>query len=151
MLPHTLIPWLFSNRTEAEIASIAGAPAAIKQLWKHLRVHAPAWDPCPGVDIDNGTIENILPIGVHGDDFRFTQGGEKLLAISLSFPLGNKRLRFPLFVIRAEPWNPLSSVFYVYHVQQIHSHHERMYLYCKFSWTVCMHLYTCDPHRHILT
>ena len=46
------------------------------------------------------TTGNIIPVGLHGDDFRFTAAGQKLVAVSLNFPLGEHRGRYVLFVIR---------------------------------------------------
>ena len=43
----------------------------------------------------------MLPIGIHGDDFRYTEHGQKLVLVSMNLLIDNKMQdRFPLFGVR---------------------------------------------------
>ena len=99
VLPHELVNWLLSTLRPDEVAGLIGEPADIRKLWDHMA--RLSMDGHPSSHSDSG-LQDIVPLGIHGDDFRF--GQSKLIAVSLNFPLGHKRGRYPLFVIRAEPW-----------------------------------------------
>ncbi|CAE7252570.1 unnamed protein product, partial [Symbiodinium sp. KB8] len=41
-----------------------------------------------------------IPLGLHGDDCRFTDGGQKVICVSMNYLLDEAQMRYPLFVIR---------------------------------------------------
>ena len=100
MLPHELIPWLLRDRSRKEIDEIVGTAEEIREYWK--RTENEAWH--PGRILAKEDVDDCIPLGLHGDEFRFTTvSNEKLLAITLNFPLGERKLRFPLFLQRCDP------------------------------------------------
>ena len=77
------------------VEAIAGSADACEEFWQHMEAQGQLVPPAA-----RHTWRDIVPLGLHGDDCRFTQAGEKLLAVSLNFPLGPLRGRYPLFLIR---------------------------------------------------
>lgn len=50
---------------------------------------------------DDGSY--CIPCGLHGDDLRYTDTGQKLLCVSFNFLLDDMQERYPLFVTRMVP------------------------------------------------
>ncbi|CAE7247436.1 Ogfr [Symbiodinium sp. CCMP2592] len=101
ILPHRLLPWLLQGRTREQRENLIGTPADIAEYWSHTQGQ-------PGhpatLSGDGVNLGEFLPIGLHGDEFRFTQAGEKLMAVTMNFVVAGDRLRFPLFLIRCVSW-----------------------------------------------
>ena len=100
ILPHELVPWILRDLSASELDEVAGSAGERRKLWLHVSAGHPGWNPCPH---NESQLPDYIPVGLHGDDFRFSQSGSKLLTLTLNFPLGYKRQRFPLFLIRVEP------------------------------------------------
>ena len=67
----------------------------LRAFWKHFQTcthESIRWPHC--------YEDDCIPIGLHGDDLRYTETGQKLLCVSLNFLLDESQERYPLFVIR---------------------------------------------------
>ena len=94
MLPHDIVCGLEKYGRLQKLAS----PEQLAEFWTHFRnevseeicwpAHAPAGHPGP------------VPLGIHGDDCRFTDTGQKICCISLNILVDNAQTRFPLVAIR---------------------------------------------------
>ena len=106
ILPHELVPWLLGGLNAGDLRDTIGSRQSILDYWKNVEVTQMPWHPSTHTDKD---LEHIIPVGLHGDDFRFTNGGQKLVAVSLNFPLGERRGRYVLFTIRCVTWLQVDS------------------------------------------
>ena len=100
ILPHELIPWPLDGLSKKDLHEMIGAPTNVLEFWDHVEATGMPWH--PGLHSRDG-LDRVIPVGLHGDDFRFTAGGQKLTAVSLNFILGERRGRYVLFVIRQVP------------------------------------------------
>ena len=90
VLPHDLLAYLHKKfggeQTPAE---------QLRAFWKHFQTcthESIRWPHC--------YEDDCIPLGLHGDDLRYTETGQKLLCVSLNFLLDDAQERYPLFVLR---------------------------------------------------
>ena len=101
ILPHQLLPWLLESRPREQRERMIGTPGDIAEYWACTQGQ-PGHPAAMSGDATN--LTEFIPVGLHGDEFRFTQAGEKLMAVTMNFILAGERLRFPLFLIRWVSW-----------------------------------------------
>ena len=98
VLPHSLMKFLLSGVSEDLLEHVVGSGDSIAEFWEFLT--NAQYNPCTHTRCKD-KMKTVIPIGLHGDEFRFTQNGEKILAVSLNFVLGHRRARYPLFLLRS--------------------------------------------------
>ena len=68
----------------------------VEHFWEHFKAHESS-----SIQWPIAAERHMLPVGIHCDDCRYTESGEKLIVLSLNFLLdGDVQDRFPLFVLR---------------------------------------------------
>ena len=96
ILPHELCLYLYRHGSKHYGSD--DCKAELKKFWGHFKKctnkEAIKW---PHVWEDTCT-----PIGLHGDDCRFTETGQKVVCLSINFLLDETQRRYPLFIIRCE-------------------------------------------------
>ena len=96
VLPHDLLNALHkSGRLQSMCPE-----EELSDFWDNYREHTSdeiAWPAGRPTD-------DCVPLGVHGDDCRFTDSGQKLIVISLNILLDPWKDRFPMAVIRYVTW-----------------------------------------------
>ena len=97
VLPHELIGALHSTGRLAELCKAED----VQEYWAHFRRQA-ACNAEVGWPLN--APEGALPIGLHGDDCRFTDGGQKIIVFSSNLILDDSQMRYPLFAIRYVTW-----------------------------------------------
>jgi hypothetical protein len=95
VLPHEMIAHIYRRGKQEEFLAPAEAPA----YWRHVRDRT-AWGGQHWADSDT------IPLGLHGDEVRFTTQGQKLLGITYNAILadrdhGNIEQRFLFFAMMA--------------------------------------------------
>ena len=95
ILPHELVAALHKTGELTNMYDMQG----LREYWDHVIGHATTQVPWP-----NNVPDMILPAGLHGDDCRFTDTGEKIVVISWNLVLDSRQVRFPLAVIRFVTW-----------------------------------------------
>ena len=92
VLPHELIHALDSAGRLKQLCP----QHALKEFWEHFRSEASAEVPWPKLSPPG----HPYPLGLHGDDCRYTDTGEKLLVVTCNLLLDDSQLRFPLVAMR---------------------------------------------------
>ena len=91
VLPHDILNALHHCGRLQELAGLDD----IKQFWDHYRDHI-----SDDIQWPVGAPDGAVPLGMHGDDSRFTDSGQKLLVLSLNILHDPTKARFPLVAIR---------------------------------------------------
>ena len=127
ILPHEVVPWLLNGLNSTDLYDTIGTPQSVQQYWSHVEQTGMPWHPGlhPTTDLDK-----VIPVGLHGDDFRFTAAGQKLIAISLNFVLGERRGRYVLCVLRCVPCL-----------------HTYMYMHVMPMLSACCNSYAMHVHK----
>ena len=98
MLPHEL---MYALHSKGCVQSL-NPEAELHEYWEHFRKQAEA-NPEVGWPLGAPPGE-AAALGLHGDDCRFTDQGEKIIVLSCNFIMDSSQTRFPLMVIRYASW-----------------------------------------------
>ena len=98
VLPHELIYALHSKGCLQSLSP----EAELHEYWEHFRNQAAA-NPEVGWPLTAPAGEAVA-LGVHGDDCRFTDQGEKIIVVTCNLIMDRSQTRFPLMVIRFASW-----------------------------------------------
>ena len=71
----------------------------LREFWNHMLGHA-----CSQVPWPCNIPEMTLPGGLHGDDCRFTETGQKIIVLSWNLVMDSSQTRYPLAVVRFVTW-----------------------------------------------
>lgn len=93
VLPHEICLYLHKKNKYAEY----GCEAELKKFWHHFKTCTDEAIRWPSMWEDS-----VVPIGLHGDDCRFTDSGQKVICLSMNYLLDESQQRFPIFIIRVE-------------------------------------------------
>ena len=96
VLPHNLLQYLHAKH--GQLAS----ELELNTFWNHFRQCTEDSIRWPH-NFENQDGSNCIPCGLHGDDLRYTDTGQKLRCVSFNFLLDENQERYPLFVIRMVP------------------------------------------------
>lgn len=92
VLPHDI---LFGLHESGRLAKLCPKQSLV-EFWDNFKAHVSSHIQWPVA-----AERSMLPIGVHGDDCRYTESGQKLIIFSMNLLLdGLIQDRYPLFVIR---------------------------------------------------
>lgn len=94
VLPHELCLYLHKKHWYEEYA----CAAELKKFWHHFKECTNE----AAIKWPSQWEASCVPIGLHGDDCRFTENGQKVICVSMNYLLGESQKRFPLFIIRCE-------------------------------------------------
>ena len=92
VLPHHLLCYLYKHTS-----MFVKATTGLKQFWKHFHACTD-----PSLTWPREWNDSTVPMGLHGDDCRFTETGQKVICMSLNFLLDDSQQRYPLFAVRFE-------------------------------------------------
>lgn len=98
VLPHDVLNALHK---EGRLPNVCPT-SELRQFWKHFGAQQLPW--AANVPPD------AIPLGLHGDDARYTDTGAKIIAVSLNCLLDPAQDRWPLIIIRAATWYRMKSV-----------------------------------------
>ena len=91
MLPHEVCHHLHRKSKHC------GSEAELHKFWCHFKSRSKEHLKWPFM-----WEETCVPLGLHGDDCRFTDGGQKVICFSMNYLLDETQMRYPLFIIRYE-------------------------------------------------
>ena len=91
VLPHELLNAL---HTSGRLCDLCDAES-LTAFWDNFKGHESSQVQWPRL----GTW-GMIPMGVHGDDFRYLENGGKITAFSMNILTDDNQERFPLFAIR---------------------------------------------------
>ena len=95
VLPHVLLKYLHDMKMLGKVS----APAELSKFWRHFKTQTDGSVRWPHYFRNTG----VIPLGLHGDDCRYTDTNQKIICVSLNFLLDADQERYPLFVIRFVP------------------------------------------------
>ena len=96
VLPHALVKYLHGVKMLGKVS----APAELRKFWRHFKTRTDPSVRWPHYFKRHG----VIPMGLHGDDCRYTETNQKIICVSLNFLLDERQERYPLFVIRFASW-----------------------------------------------
>ena len=92
VLPHDVLFALHASGRLEELSP----KRSIEEFWEHFKAHESSPIQWP-VAADR----SMHPVGIHSDDCRYTESGQKLIVFSMNLLLdGDVKDRYPLFVLR---------------------------------------------------
>ena len=91
VLPHELLNALHTSGRPCDLCDAESLTA----FWDNFKGHESSQVQWPRL----GTW-GMIPMGVHGDDFRYLENGGKIIAFSMNILTDDNQERFPLFAIR---------------------------------------------------
>ena len=96
ILPHELCHYMY-HRGSKHYGS--DCEAELRKFWQHFKK-------CTNdvaIKWPHMWEDTCTPIGLHGDDCRVTETGQKVICLSVNYLLDETQRRYPLFIIRYEP------------------------------------------------
>ena len=101
VLPHDIVQALHLTGRLEELSPLD----RLREFWAHARTRA---SECPEVAWPAAAPCGCPhALGLHGDDCRFTDSGQKVTVVSLNLLMDDSQRRYPLFVFRVVSWHLL--------------------------------------------